>query len=201
MTPNLAANGTHAVAIGRAQSRGNTGMLSFRYVGESSTANCFSMGFDNKDFVINAFFSGNVTIGTDNTTDYGQKLYVAGNIQSTGDQVVSSDLTLKDNLTPVTYSVSDIAKARAVEFDWKDGRGHSMGSIAQDWLSIAPALVHGEEGNMSLAYGQLALVNTIIEARAIESLQVHESEQDKEIRELRERVARLEMENERLRMN
>lgn len=128
-------------------------------------------------------------------------LTMGGSILSTGDQVVSSDATLKENLTPVTYSVADIAMARAVEFDWKDGRGHSMGSIAQDWLGIAPALVHGEEGNMSLAYGQLALVNTIIEARAIESLQVHESEQDKEIRELRERVARLEMENERLRMN
>ena len=139
---------------------------------------------------------GNVGIGTSSPS---QKLDVAGSILSSGDQVVSSDLTLTTNLTPVTYSVKDIAKARAVEFDWKDGRGHSMGSIAQDWLGIAPALVHGEEGNMSLAYGQLALVNTIIEARAIESLQVHESEQDKEIRELRERVARLEMENERLR--
>lgn len=111
-----------------------------------------------------------------------------------GDQVVSSDLTLKENLTPVTYSVSDIAKARAVEFDWKDGRGHSMGSIAQDWLGIAPTLVHGEEGNMSLAYGQLALVNTILLARESES---HEAR----IKELEARVAELEMENERLRMN
>ncbi len=114
-------------------------------------------------------------------------LATTGTLSTTGDQVVSSDLTLKDNLTPVTYSVSDIAKARAVEFDWKDGRGHSMGSIAQDWLGIAPALVHGEEGNMSLAYGQLALVNTIIEAREIETLKA--------------RVAELEAEVERLRMN
>ena len=110
---------------------------------------------------------------------------VYGLIQSTGDQVVSSDLTLKKNLTPVTYSVSDIAKARAVEFDWKDGRGHSMGSIAQDWLSIAPALVHGEEGNMSLAYGQLALVNTIIEAREIETLKARVAELEAEVKRLR----------------
>lgn len=116
----------------------------------------------------------------------------SGTLATTGDQVVSSDLTLKENLTPVTYSVSDIAKARAVEFDWKDGRGHSMGSIAQDWLSIAPALVHGEEGNMSLAYGQLALVNTILLARQSES---HEER----IARLEARVAELEMENERLR--
>ena len=119
---------------------------------------------------------------------------VNGSVSSTGDQVISSDFTLKTNLTPVTYSVSDIAKARAVEFDWKDGRGHSMGSIAQDWLGIAPALVHGEEGNMSLAYGQLALVNTILLARQSES---HEER----IKELEARVAELEIENERLRMN
>lgn len=117
-----------------------------------------------------------------------------GTIQSSGDQVVSSDLTLKENFTPVTYSVSDIAKARAVEFDWKDGRGHSMGSIAQDWLSIAPALVHGEEGSMSLAYGQLALVNTILLARQSES---HEER----IARLEARAAELEAEVKRLRMN
>lgn len=140
---------------------------------------------------LNSRSGGNVGIGTASPS---QKLYVVGNIASTGDQVVSSDLTLKENLTPVTYSVSDIAKARAVEFDWRDGRGHSMGSIAQDWLGIAPALVHGEEGNMSLAYGQLALVNTILLARQSES---HEER----IKELEARVAELEMENERLRMN
>ena len=110
---------------------------------------------------------------------------IYGDIVSTGDQVISSDLTLKENLTPVTYSVSDIAKARAVEFDWKDGRGHSMGSIAQDWLGIAPALVHGEEGNMSLAYGQLALVNTIIEAREIETLKARVAELEAEVKRLR----------------
>lgn len=109
----------------------------------------------------------------------------SGTLTTTGDQVVSSDATLKENLTPVTYSVSDIAKARAVEFDWKDGRGHSMGSIAQDWLGIAPALVHGEEGNMSLAYGQLALVNTIIEAREIETLKARVAELEAEVKRLR----------------
>lgn len=172
-------------------------------------SNAYYNGYDAADGWVNHAFQSNgtnimVVYGNPNAS-YKVDIYGATRVQgtfvSTGDQVVSSDLTLKENLAPVTYSVSDIAKARAVEFDWKDGRGHSMGSIAQDWLGIAPALVHGEVGNMSLAYGQLALVNTILEARAIESLQVHESEQDKEIRELRERVARLEMENERLRMN
>ena len=79
-------------------------------------------------------------------------------------------------------------------FDWKDGRGHAAGSIAQDWKPLIPELVHGEEGNMTLAYGQIALVNTILLARKSES---HEER----IKELEARVAELEMENERLRMN
>lgn len=119
---------------------------------------------------------------------------VHGTIVSTGDQTVSSDITLKENLAPVTYSVEDIAKTRAVTFDWKDGRGKSAGSIAQDWKPLIPELVHGEEGDMTLAYGQIALVNSILLARKSES---HEER----IKELEARVAELEMENERLRMN
>lgn len=165
-------------------------------------SNAYYNGYDAADGWVNHAFQSN---GTNIMVAYGNPkasykvdIYGATRVQgtfvSTGDQVISSDLTLKENLTPVTYSVADIAKARAVEFDWRDGRGHSMGSIAQDWLGIAPALVHGEEGNMSLAYGQLALVNTILLARQSES---HEER----IKELEARVAELEMENERLRMN
>ena len=107
---------------------------------------------------------------------------VYGNILSTGDQIINSDLTLKTNLKDVTYSVSDIAKCRAVTFDWKDGHGHSAGSIAQDWKPLIPELVHGEEGGMTLAYGQIALVNTIIEAREIERLKERVAELENQLR-------------------
>ena len=108
-----------------------------------------------------------------------------GTIQSSGDQVVSSDRALKTNLKDVTYSVADIAKAPAATFDWKDGRGRSAGSIAQYWKDILPELVHGEEGSMSLAYGQLALVNTILEAREIETLKARVAELEAEVKRLR----------------
>ena len=110
---------------------------------------------------------------------------VTGSFTSTGDQVVSSDATLKTNLQDVTYSVEDIAKTRAVTFDWKDGRGKSAGSIAQDWKPLIPELVHGEEGSMTLAYGQIALVNTIIEAREIEVLKKRVAELEDEVKRLR----------------
>lgn len=70
-------------------------------------------------------------------------------------------------------------------FDWKDERCRSAGSIAQDWKPLIPELVHGEDGNMTLAYGQIALINSIIIAR-------HEKEQDAEIRKLKERILYLE---------
>ena len=108
-----------------------------------------------------------------------------GSLVTTGDQVISSDINLKTNLAPVTYSVEDIAKTRAVTFDWKDGRGKSAGSIAQDWKPLIPELVHGEEGNMSLAYGQIALVNTIIEAREIDVLKKRVAELEAEVQRLR----------------
>lgn len=108
-----------------------------------------------------------------------------GVFTTNGDQVVSSDINLKTNLAPVTYGVEDIAKTRAVTFDWKDGRGHSAGSIAQDWKPLIPELVHGEEGNMTLAYGQIALVNTIIEAREIDVLKKRVAELEAEVQRLR----------------
>ena len=125
---------------------------------------------------------GNVGIGT---VAPSQKLHVAGTILSTGDQVISSDINLKTNLQDVTYTIEDIAKTRAVTFDWKDGRGHSAGSIAQDWKPLIPELVHGEEGNMTLAYGQIALVNTIIEAREIDVLKKRVAELEAEVQRLR----------------
>jgi cell division protein FtsB len=68
--------------------------------------------------------------------------------------------------------------------------GHSFGSIAQDWEPILPEAV--KQGDIkTLAYGQAALVAAINIAK-------HDTEQDKEIRKLRERVADLEKEVKRL---
>lgn len=133
-----------------------------------------------------------LTVGqTSITTSY--PLYVVGVIASTGDQVVTSDATKKTNLKDIALSVDQIASAPAVTFDWKSG-GHSFGSIAQYWRDVLPESVLGEEGDYSLAYAQLALVSAI-------NLAKRETEQDQEIRRLKERVAQLENEVERLTMN
>lgn len=131
--------------------------------------------------------------GTDEciaTTAYFDMLSVgayiyAGALVTTGDQTVASDATLKKNWRGLNYGIEDIARATAGVFDWKDGHGTSAGTIAQEWKDLIPELVHGEEGGMSLAYGQAAMLNTILLAR-------HETEQDREIRQLKARVDELE---------
>ena len=126
-------------------------------------------------------YTGMVGIGLASPTE---KLHVSGNILSTGDQVVSSDITKKTNLVPIDLKVEQIAGAPAVTFDWKTG-GHSFGSIAQYWKDKLGEAVLGTEGNYALAYGQLALVNTIIEAREIDKLKARVAELEAEVKRLR----------------
>ena len=136
--------------------------------------------------------SGQTTLGSGGTNIL--RLAANGTLTTYGDQVVSSDATLKKDWRPLNYGISDIAKATAGVFTWKDGKGISAGTKAQDWEKLVPQLVHGEEGHKSLAYGQIAMLNTILLARQSES---HEEE----IKKLRERVTELENEVERLRAN
>lgn len=127
-------------------------------------------------------YTGRVGIGLSAPSE---KLHVDGNILSTGDQVVSSDLTKKTNLVPIDLKVEQIAGAPAVTFDWKTG-GHSFGSIAQYWKDVLGEAVLGTEGNYALAYGQLALVNTIVEAREIDKLKARVAELEAEVKRLTE---------------
>lgn len=146
----------------------------------------------------------NVTIGSSDLAGTDCKLYVNGAIVSTGDQVVTSDIRMKTNLKPIELSVEQIAKCRAVTFDWTTG-GHSFGSIAQDWEPILPEAVHDGK-TLSLAYAQTGTVGVIVVAQEVVSVKVdiskiktHETEQDKEIRELKEREAEQDRENLQLR--
>lgn len=133
-------------------------------------------------------YDGKVNIGAPSFSD--GVLNVNGAIVSAGDQIIVSDERIKRNFKAIELSVEQIASCRAVSFDWTTG-GHSFGSIAQDWLNILPEAVHDGK-TLSLAYAQLGTVIGITLAK-------HETEQDKEIRQLRTRVADLENEVKRLR--
>lgn len=133
-------------------------------------------------------YDGGVIIGTSSDAC---NLTVYGSITSSGDQVISSDATKKKNWRPLKYGVSDIAKATAGVFDWKDGRGSSAGTKAQDWEHLVPELVHGQEGHMTLAYGQIAMLNTILLARRSEDHETRIKALELENAELRKEIERL----------
>ena len=134
---------------------------------------------------------------------------ITGSLATTGDQVITSDERRKTHIEDVNLSVRQIADCRAATFDYIKTGAHSLGVIAQDWLEILPvSVMEDSEGYYNFKYAQTAMVASIINARAIVALQDHETEQDKEIRELKEALGRanekiegLEKEVERLRMN
>lgn len=130
---------------------------------------------------------------------------VTGTVTSTGDQVISSDLSKKTHIEDLDLSVEQIAQMPAVSFEWKDGRGKSFGTIAQSVKPLFSQAVLGEEGNYTVAYAQGGWVFGVKNAREIVSIkgtllivQSHETEQDEEIARLKEEVKRLSSDNLRL---
>lgn len=95
----------------------------------------------------------------------------------------TSDMTLKDVVKDVELSVDDLANAPTFVFDWKDGSGRSVGTSAQYWQDVLPEAVT-EGKNLSLAYGNVALVGMSSLARRVR-------EQDREIAELKALVNEL----------
>lgn len=125
------------------------------------------------------------------TLSYDGKVTIAGSLTTSGDQVISSDATLKTNWRELNYTVKDIANAKIGIFDWKDGHGTSAGSVAQDWKKLIPELVHGEEGHMTLAYGQIAMLNTVMLARRSEDHETRIKALEAENAKLKEEIKRL----------
>ena len=88
---------------------------------------------------------------------------------SAGGVSTSSDARLKKNLQDVKLTVDQIARARAVTFDWMDeSKGSGAGTIAQDWEDLIPQNVHRWAGDMlSIEYGNIALISAIVIAREV----------------------------------
>ncbi len=76
----------------------------------------------------------------------------------------ASDRRLKQNIVPLSDSLSKILSLNGYSFDWKSDGKHDIGVIAQEIEKIFPALVHTNPGTgmKSVEYGNL--VAPIIEA-------------------------------------
>ena len=100
----------------------------------------------------------------------------------------TSDQRLKNIIEDVQPAVEDIAKARTVNFTYKNDKKELLhaGSIAQDWQEIIPNVVsENANGDLTLDYGSAALISAVSAAREIVDLK-------KENEQLKQRLAAIE---------
>ena len=127
------------------------------------------------------------------------KIYANGNstfanVLSNGYVTALSDIRQKRVIDRFTLDVEAIAGASLIHYRWKDKHDDLLhaGGIAQEWQKILPeAVVEGTDGRLSMDYGVIAFTSAVSLARKIQ-------DQQKEIRDLREKNAQLERRLQRL---
>jgi hypothetical protein len=176
-------------SVGTADSSRQMGQFYFHYVGANSTSNRLSLGLHSVDDVLNILGSSNVMIGT--TTDNGGKLGVNGEIRASNEITAyySSDIRLKENITPIGDPIAKLNKIRGVYFDWTDEhiqkrggednyfvRKHDIGVIAQEVEAVLPELVADrDDGTKVVKYEKL--VALLIEAVKDQQRQINQISQ------------------------
>jgi hypothetical protein len=122
-------------------------------------------------------------------------VYSVGSIYTTGSYESSSDARFKEDVEPLTDSLSTILKLRGVEFNWKRdeypehnfSEGRQVGFIAQEVAEVLPEVVNrnnDEDGFYSVSYGRIVpvLVEAIKELKAEnESLKEQLKNQNQEL--------------------
>lgn len=99
-----------------------------------------------------------------------------------------SDLSLKENIKPISNALEKIGQLNGVEFTWKNGGGKSIGLIAQDAEKVFPELVStGSDGLKTISYG--SLVAPLIEA--VKEQQTQIEGQQRQIDELKKEINNL----------
>lgn len=107
-------------------------------------------------------------------------VYSVGDVCTTGDYLQCSDARFKEDVEPLTDSLSTILKLRGVEFNWKQdeypehnfSEGRQVGLIAQEVAEALPEVVNkkgdDEDEFYSVSYGRIVpvLVEAIKELKA-----------------------------------
>ena len=112
--------------------------------------------------------NGNIGIGT---TSPSEKLHVSGKVKATS-FINSSDRTKKQNIKSLENAIEIVQNLRGVEFEWKENGQKSIGFIAQEVEEILPEIVHGEEGEKSVEYGNLTAI--LVEAVKAQQAQIED---------------------------
>ena len=172
---------------------GSTPFIDFHY--NSSTAGYTSRIIEGLSGQLTV--TGKLRVGLSGTTstDYDFHVvgngYYTGNLIAGGDLTAGSDIRYKDKIQDLRLSVHDIALAPAFTYKWNNREDDALihiGSSAQYWLNTdAKDAVYYDKQNdfYHLNYASLALCNTIILARGMET-------QEEKIARLEERINELE---------
>jgi hypothetical protein len=105
---------------------------------------------------------GRMGIGT---TSPSERLHVSGNILASGSVTQNSDISLKDNITPIPNALDKVLQIRGVTYNRNDieDNPRDAGVIAQEVERVLPEVVSQcENGIKSVAYGNM--VGLLIEA-------------------------------------
>ena len=136
----------------------------------ASTTSTLYLNAEGGDVVINET-AGYCGIGVTNPA---YKLHVAGTIYATGSITERSDIRCKDVETYQWSPTLDmIADAPIIRYSMKDDETHRMrvGSVAQYWEKMIPETVSQDnDGILSMAQGDICMVNVIALAREVRRL-------------------------------
>ena len=139
--------------------------------------------------------NGNVGIGTSSPDE---KLHVVGNICYTGTSAACSDTRYKERFLPIPNALQKINTLNGVYYYWKQeefpdknfSADRQIGVIAQEVQAIFPEMVTEDaDGYLSVDYSRLTPV--LIES--VKELTARSEEQQQEIRDLHQRLAKLEL--------
>ncbi|MGB1041384.1 MAG: tail fiber domain-containing protein [Flavobacteriales bacterium] len=99
----------------------------------------------------NAYFFGHVSPTFNNTVSLGRPANRWSTLYAVNGTINTSDTTLKTNISPLSYGLSDLMKIKTISYNWKGDERQikKIGFNAQNLLSIIPEVVqtHSEITN------------------------------------------------------
>jgi len=102
----------------------------------------------------------------------------------TGVWTNASDISKKYDIQNLNYGLNEVMKLHPVTYKLKGTNNQDIGFIAQEVKKIVPEIIYGDDGQMTMSYGQL----TSVLVKAIQQQQKQIEAQQKQIDELKKLV-------------
>jgi len=131
------------------------------YIDNSSTGLPLIFGDFSSDFIK---INGNLGVKADQSLNYRLTLPNDTTLGSNGGKGIAyawvpySSIRWKENIRPIDDPLNKVDRLRGVYFDWKGGKQHDLGMIAEEVGNTVPEIVSYEENRKDatgLDYGRL----------------------------------------------